>query len=95
MSKKRVRLFYCMPRPVGLALIATQWAKALGVKLIGTASSAEKIALAKEHGAWEMINYREESVVARVLELTEGKKLPVVYDGVGKDTFEISLQLKH
>lgn len=75
----------------GVGLIATQWAKALGVKLIGTASSAEKIALAKEHGAWEMINYREEDVVARVLELTEGKKLPVVYDGVGKDTFEISL----
>lgn len=47
----------------GVGLIATQWAKALGVKLIGTASSAEKIALAKEHGAWEMINYREEDVV--------------------------------
>lgn len=75
----------------GVGLIATQWAKALGVKVIGTASSAEKIALAKEHGAWEMINYREEDVVARVLELTEGKKLPVVYDGVGKDTFEVSL----
>lgn len=75
----------------GVGLIATQWAKALGVKVIGTASSAEKIALAKEHGAWEMINYREEDVVARVLELTDGQKLPVVYDGVGKDTFEISL----
>ena len=75
----------------GVGLIATQWAKALGVKVIGTASSAEKIALAKEHGAWEMINYREEDVVARVIELTDGKKLPVVYDGVGKDTFEVSL----
>ncbi|NLA51174.1 MAG: quinone oxidoreductase [Alcaligenaceae bacterium] len=75
----------------GVGLIATQWAKALGVKVIGTASSAEKIALAKEHGAWEMINYRKEDVVARVLELTDGQKLPVVYDGVGKDTFEISL----
>ncbi len=75
----------------GVGLIATQWANALGVKVIGTASSAEKIALAKEHGAWEMINYRKEDVVSRVLELTEGQKLPVVYDGVGKDTFEISL----
>lgn len=75
----------------GVGLIATQWAKALGVKVIGTASNAEKIALAKEHGAWEMINYREEDVAARVLELTNGEKLPVVYDGVGKDTFETSL----
>ena len=75
----------------GVGLIATQWAKALGVKVIGTASSVEKIALAKEHGAWEMINYKEEDVVARVIELTNGEKLPVVYDGVGKDTFEISL----
>ena len=75
----------------GVGLIATQWAKALGVKVIGTTSSTEKMALAKEHGAWEMINYREEDVVARVLELTDGKKLPVVYDGVGKDTFETSL----
>lgn len=75
----------------GVGLIATQWAKALGVKVIGTASSAEKIALAKAHGAWEMINYRQEDVAARVLELTQGDKLPVVYDGVGKDTFETSL----
>lgn len=75
----------------GVGLIATQWAKALGVKVIGTASSAEKIALAKEHGGWEMINYRQEDVAARVLELTQGNKVPVVYDGVGKDTFETSL----
>lgn len=75
----------------GVGLIATQWAKALGVRVIGTASSAEKIALAKAHGAWEMINYRQEDVAARVLELTQGDKLPVVYDGVGKDTFETSL----
>lgn len=75
----------------GVGLITTQWAKALGVKVIGTASSAEKMALAKEHGAWEMINYRNEDVVARVIELSNGEKLPVVYDGVGKDTFETSL----
>lgn len=75
----------------GVGLITTQWAKSLGVKVIGTASSAEKMALAKEHGAWEMINYRNEDVVARVIELSNGEKLPVVYDGVGKDTFETSL----
>ncbi len=56
----------------GVGLIACQWAKALGVKLIGTASTAEKAALAKAHGAWEVINYSTEDVVKRVLELTEG-----------------------
>lgn len=75
----------------GVGLIACQWAKALGVKLIGTVSSAEKAALAKENGAWEVINYSTENVVQRVLELTDGKKVPVVYDGVGKDTWETSL----
>jgi len=57
----------------GVGLIACQWAKALGVKLIGTASTAEKAALAKAHGAWEVINYSTEDVVKRVLELTEGR----------------------
>ncbi|MYN14764.1 NADPH:quinone reductase [Pusillimonas sp. TS35] len=75
----------------GVGLIACQWAKALGVKLIGTASTAEKAALAKAHGAWEVINYSTEDVVKRVLELTEGRKVPVVYDGVGKATWETSL----
>lgn len=75
----------------GVGLIACQWARALGVKLIGTASTAEKAALAKEHGAWEVIDYTRENVVERVLELTDGKKLPVVYDGVGKETWETSL----
>lgn len=75
----------------GVGLIACQWAKALGVKLIGTASSKEKMDLALEHGAWEMINYSTENVPERVLELTEGKKVPVVYDGVGKTTWEMSL----
>ncbi|HRL27446.1 MAG TPA: zinc-binding dehydrogenase, partial [Alcaligenes sp.] len=63
----------------------------LGVKLIGTVSSPEKAALAKEHGAWEVIDYSREDVVQRVLELTGGQKVPVVYDGVGKDTWERSL----
>ena len=75
----------------GVGLIACQWAKALGVKLIGTVSSPEKAALAKEYGAWEVIDYSKENVAERVLELTGGKKVPVVYDGVGKDTWDISL----
>ncbi len=75
----------------GVGLIACQWAKALGVKLIGTASNADKMALAKKHGAWQMIDYAKENVVDRVVELTKGKKVPVVYDGVGKDTWETSL----
>ncbi|UCG97758.1 MAG: quinone oxidoreductase [Burkholderiales bacterium] len=75
----------------GVGLIACQWARALGVKLIGTVSSAEKAALAKKNGAWETIDYTKENFVERVKELTGGAKLPVVYDGVGKDTWEGSL----
>ncbi|NYT50052.1 quinone oxidoreductase family protein [Parapusillimonas granuli] len=75
----------------GVGLIACQWAKALGVKLIGTASTPEKAALAKANGAWEVIDYSREDVVERVKELTNGKKVPVVYDGVGKDTWLTSL----
>ena len=75
----------------GVGLIACQWAKALGVKLIGTVSSPEKAALAKKHGAWETIDYSKENFVERVKELTGGAKVPVVYDGVGKDTWEGSL----
>ncbi len=75
----------------GVGLIACQWAKALGVKLIGTVSSPEKAALARANGAWETIDYSRENVAERVLELTKGKKVPVVYDGVGKDTWETSL----
>ncbi|MGK8439436.1 NADPH:quinone reductase [Ectopseudomonas hydrolytica] len=75
----------------GVGSFACQWARALGVKLIGTVSSAEKAARAKEQGAWATIDYSHENVVQRVLELTDGKKCPVVYDGVGKDTWETSL----
>ncbi len=75
----------------GVGLIACQWAKALGVKLIGTVSSPEKAALAKANGAWQVIDYSKENVAERVLELTKGKKVPVVYDGVGKDTWLASL----
>ena len=75
----------------GVGLIACQWAKALGAKLIGTVSSPEKAALAKANGAWATIDYSREDVVQRVLELTDGAKCPVVYDSVGKDTWERSL----
>lgn len=75
----------------GVGLIACQWAKALGVRLIGTVSSADKAALAKKHGAWQTIDYSKENFVERVRELTKGEKVPVVYDGVGKDTWEGSL----
>jgi NADPH2:quinone reductase len=75
----------------GVGLFACQWARALGVKLIGTVSSPEKAALARSHGAWEIIDYSKENVAERVLALTDGKKCPVVYDGVGKDTWEASL----
>lgn len=75
----------------GVGMIACQWAKALGVKLIGTASNPEKMAMAKKLGAWQMIDYSKENVVERVLALTKGNKVPVVYDGVGKDTWETSL----
>ncbi|MGM0537568.1 MAG: NADPH:quinone reductase [Pseudomonadota bacterium] len=75
----------------GVGSIACQWAKALGVKLIGTVSSPEKAALAESNGAWATIDYTRENVVERVRELTEGAMCDVVYDSVGKDTWEISL----
>jgi NADPH:quinone reductase len=75
----------------GVGLIACQWARALGVKLIGTVSSPEKAALAKRNGAWATIDYTKADFAERVKELTQGAKLPVVYDGVGKDTWEGSL----
>ncbi|WP_312318540.1 quinone oxidoreductase [Atlantibacter hermannii] len=75
----------------GVGLIACQWAKALGSKLIGTVGSAQKAERAKQAGAWQVINYQEESVVDRVREITGGKKVRVVYDSVGKETWEASL----
>ena len=71
----------------GVGLIACQWARAMGVNLIGTVGSKEKAALATAAGAAHVINYNEEDIVARVLEITDGAKVPVVYDSVGKDTF--------
>jgi NADPH:quinone reductase len=75
----------------GIGLIACQWARALGINLIGTVSSEEKAALAREHGAAHTIIYTKEDFVARVNEITGGKKVPIVYDSVGKDTFLKSL----
>jgi len=75
----------------GVGLIACQWARALGVNLIGTVGSNEKAELARQHGAAHVINYNTEDVVQRVLEITNGAKVPVVYDSVGKDTFQRSL----
>ena len=75
----------------GVGLIACQWAKALGINLIGTVSSEDKAKLAREHGAAHTIIYTKEDFVARVGEITGGKKCPVVYDSVGKDTFLKSL----
>jgi NADPH2:quinone reductase len=75
----------------GIGLIAMQWARALGVNVIGTVGSDDKAKLARDHGAAHTINYTSEDFVARVGEITGGKKVPIVYDSVGKDTFMKSL----
>ena len=75
----------------GVGLIACQWARALGLQLIGTAGSDEKCALAREHGATHTINYRTEDFAARVKDITGGAGVKVVYDSIGKDTFDKSL----
>ena len=75
----------------GVGLIASQWLKHIGATVIGTAGSPEKMALAKAHGCDHVIDYRKEDVAKRVREITGGKGVPVVYDGVGKDTFQASL----
>jgi len=76
----------------GVGLIACQWAKALGYELIATAGSDEKCQLALDNGAAHAINYRTEDFAARVREITSGKGVKVVYDSVGKDTWEKSLE---
>ena len=75
----------------GVGLIACQWARALGLQLIGTAGSAAKCELALAHGAAHMIDYSREDFVARVKDITGGRGVKVVYDSVGKDTWEGSL----
>jgi NADPH2:quinone reductase len=76
----------------GVGLIAVQWAKLLGLRVIGTVSTEEKAAIAEGYGCDEIIYYRRENVAERVMELTGGKGVTTVYDTVGKDTFESSLK---
>ncbi|MCC5984202.1 MAG: quinone oxidoreductase [Rhodobacteraceae bacterium] len=75
----------------GVGLIACQWARALGITLIGTAGTDEKCALALEHGATHAINYNREDFAARVRALTEGRGVDAVMDSVGRDTFQGSI----
>ena len=76
----------------GVGQIFCQWAKSLGCRVIGTVGSDEKIAIAKKNGCDFVINYSKEDFPKKVLELTKGKGVPVVYDGVGKNTFEGSIE---
>jgi NADPH2:quinone reductase len=75
----------------GVGLIACQWARAMGLQLIGTAGSDEKCALARSYGAAHAINYNKEDFLSRVKEITNGRGVKVVYDSVGKDTWDKSL----
>lgn len=88
-EKGQTILFHAIAGGVGL--IAVQWAKLLGVRVIGTAGSPEKAELAKSLGCDEVIDYGKEDVAKRVRELTDGKGVPVVYDGVGQATLMASL----
>ena len=76
----------------GVGQIFGQWAKSLGCKIIGTVGSEEKIQKAKNHGYDYIINYNKENFPEKVMEITNGKGVPVVYDGVGKSTLEDSLK---
>lgn len=77
----------------GVGSLLCQWANALGATVIGTVSNKEKAAQAKEDGCHHVIIYKEEDFVARVNEITSGNGVEVVYDSVGKDTFEVVLIL--
>ena len=83
-------LFYAAAGGVGS--IAGQWGKALGARMIGIAGGPEKCAYAKDHGYDEVIDRHSENIVERVRELTGGKGVPVVFDSVGKDTYEQSIE---
>ena len=76
----------------GVGQIFCQWAKSLGCNVIGTVGSDEKINIAKENGYDHVINYNKEDFAKKVLEITDGKGVPVVYDGVGKDTLDGSIE---
>lgn len=89
LKKDEVFLFHAAAGGVGL--IACQWARHLGAKMIGTTSSDEKGEIAKSLGAWNIINYKNEDIPSKVLALTNGEKVSVVYDSVGKSTWEASI----
>jgi len=76
----------------GVGQIFCQWAKSLGCKIIGTVGSEKKVEIAKKNGCDEIINYNKEDFAKKIMEITDGKGVPVVYDGVGKSTFEKSLE---
>ena len=89
-KKDEIILFHAAAGGVGL--IACQWARSVGCKMIGTVSTKEKATHAKEHGCEFIINYKEEKVSNKVMEITNNQGVPVVYDGVGKDTFDESIK---
>jgi len=76
----------------GVGQIFCQWAKSLGCKVIGTVGSDDKINIAKKNGCDFVINYTKDDFVKKILEITKGKGVPVVYDGVGKNTFNSSIE---
>ena len=88
---KKNELFLFHAAAGGVGLLACQWAKSKGCKMIGTVSSEKKSKIAKDNGCSYTINYKTENVVDRVREITNGNGVKVAYDGVGKDTFGISL----
>ena len=90
LNKNEIFLFHAAAGGVGL--IACQWAKSIGAKMIGTVSTKEKALIAKENGCEYVINYKEEDVLSRVKEITNNLGVKVVYDGVGKDTFLSSIE---
>ena len=76
----------------GVGLVASQWAKSIGCKMIGTVSTLEKAKIAKEHGCEHTINYKKENISEKIMEITNNQGVNVVYDGVGKDTFQESIK---
>jgi NADPH2:quinone reductase len=76
----------------GVGLIACQWARSVGCRMIGTVGTKEKAELAMENGCEFIINYKEEIISEKVMKITKNKGVPVVYDGVGKDTFDESIK---
>src|SRR5262249_14776981 len=88
---KRGETLVFLPAAGGVGLIFGQWAKAIGAKAIGVVGSDQKIEIAKAHGYAHVINSQADDMAKRVREITGGKGVPVVYDGVGKATFMSSL----